>query len=110
MNMKMGAPALKANPKNDDPFALKEKYGMRMDNRSDMEEMNHGNIEMKEDKKPMPEMQHHNEMKDNRRMPQDSMPKMKMDMPMDAIPKEKMNMGDIEMAGMNMSDDFSYDF
>lgn len=110
MNMKMGAPALKANPKNDDPFALKEKYGMRMENRSDMEEMNHGNIEMKEDKKPMPEMQHNNEMKDNRRMPQDSMPKMKMDMPMDAIPKEKMKMGDIEMAGMNMSDDFSYDF
>lgn len=41
MDMKMGAPALKANPKKDDPMKLMHKYGMKMDH-----DMEHGDMNM----------------------------------------------------------------
>lgn len=91
MKMKMGAPALKANPKKDDRFAMKKKYGMQMDKEMDMGGMNH---------KDMKEMKHDNKME----MSKDTMTqqKMKMDMSMDTMPDVKME--------MNMSNDFGYDF
>lgn len=106
MNMKMGAPALKANPKKDERFAMKGKYGMQMDDSDNMKGMKHGNMKMKKEEKPMPEMQHQNKMEQQMKMPQDTMPKMKMDMEM---PSNQMPMSgnDIEM---KMTDDFSYDF
>jgi CopA family copper-resistance protein len=106
MKMKMGAPALKANPKKDNRFAMKKKYGMQMDQDMDMEGMNH---------KDMKEMKQENTME----MPEDTMPqqKMKMDMPMDTIPDDKMKMDmsksempSESMSGMNMSNDFGYNF
>ena len=129
MDMKMGAPALKANPKKDERFAMKEKYGMKMDGMEKMQVMQHGNMQMKEDKKPMPDMQHQN----HQQMQNDTMPKMHMeDMDKnsmsekrkDTVPKKryqgmgnmegmqpaKMKMDDSNMAGMNMGDYFSYDF
>ena len=106
MNMKMGAPALKANPKKDERFAMKEKYGMQMDNSDNMKGMKHDNMKMKKEEKPMPEMQHQNKMEQQMKMPQDTMPKMKMDMEM---PSNQMQMSGHDM-GMKMTDDFSYDF
>lgn len=91
MKMKMGAPALKSNPKKDDRFAMKKKYGMQMDKEMDMGGMNH---------KDMKEMKQENKME----MSKDTIPqqKMKMDMSMGTMPDVKME--------MNMSNDFSYDF
>ena len=102
MDMKMGAPALKANPKKDERFAMKEKYGMKM------EGMQHGNMEMKEDKEPMPEMQHQT----NKEMQHDTIPKMKMEGMdnMEGMQHGQMKMGSDAMAGMSMGSDFSYDF
>ncbi len=45
MKMKMGAPALKANPGNDERYEMKEKYGMQMDGM----QMDHSKMEMKKD-------------------------------------------------------------
>lgn len=114
MKMKMGAPALKANPKKDDRFAMKEKFGMQMDEGMDMsgmEGMNQG--------KKKTDMSHD---KMNMEKPKD---KMKMDMLKDTVPHDKMKMDmphekmDMDMpidkpkagmSGMNMSSDFGYDF
>lgn len=106
MDMKMGAPALKANPKKDERFAMKEKYGMQMDDSGDIKGMKHGNMKMKKEEKTMPEMQHQNKTEQQMNMPQDTMPKMKMDMDMSS---NQMQMAGHDM-GMKMADDFSYDF
>jgi len=106
MDMKMGAPALKANPKKDERFAIKEKYGMQMDNSEKMKGMKHGNMKMKKEEKPMPEMQHQNKMEHPMNMPQDTMPKMKMEMPANQM---QMSGHDMDM-NMNMMNDFNYDF
>lgn len=43
MDMKMGAPALKFNPKKDEPYKMMEKWGMQMkDEMGAMQEMDHG--------------------------------------------------------------------
>ncbi len=114
MKMKMGAPALKANPKKDDRFAMKEKYGMQVD--EGMDTVPHDKMKMDMPMDTMP----HDKMKMEK--PND---KMKMDMPMDTVPHDKMKMDmshekmDMNMptdkpmegmSGMNMSSDFSYDF
>jgi FtsP/CotA-like multicopper oxidase with cupredoxin domain len=49
MKMKMGAPALQFNPTNPDPYELKEKWGMKMDEMQ-MDGMDHGNMKMDKDK------------------------------------------------------------
>ena len=129
MNMKMGAPALKANPKKDERFAMKKKYGMQMDNMNmgGMKGMNHDKMDMPKDTMPMSKMKMKEEMgmsnvkemnHDKMDMPKDtmSMNKMKMkeemgmsnmkemnhdkmDMPKDTMPMGEMKMGD----GMGMS-------
>ena len=96
MDMKMGAPALKTNPKKDERFEIKKKYGMKM------KDMEHGEMQMKENKKPMPEMQHQN----HQEMQHDTMTKKKME----GMQHGQMNMDGGDMAGMNMGNDFSYDF
>ena len=129
MKMKMGAPALKANPKKDERFAMKKKYGMQMDNMNmgGMKGMNHDKMDMPKDTMPMSKMKMKEEMgmsnvkemnHDKMDMPKDtmSMNKMKMkeemgmsnmkemnhdkmDMPKDTMPMGEMKMGD----GMGMS-------
>jgi len=98
MDMKMGAPAMKANPKKDTRFAMKKKYGMQMDmsekEKGKMEGMQHGKMKKQEEMQTM----NHDKME----MSKDSMSMGKKDM--------KMNMPEDKMAGMNMSNDFSYDF
>ncbi len=101
MDMKMGAPAMKANPKKDTRFAMKKKYGMQMDmsekEKGQMEGMQHGKMKKQEE---MPTMNH-----DKMEMSKDSMSMEKKDMKMN-MPEDKMD----KMGGMNMSNDFSYDF
>lgn len=99
MKMKMGAPALKANPKKDERFAMKKKYGMQMGDMDmeGMKGMNHDKMEMPKDTMLMSKMK---EMKHG-----------KMDMPKDTMPMSKMKMGDIMgMSSMNMGGAFDYDF
>ncbi|WP_034892152.1 multicopper oxidase domain-containing protein [Gillisia sp. Hel_I_29] len=48
MKMKMGAPALQFNPKDPDPYELKEKWGMQM-NDMKMGEEDHSKMNMKKD-------------------------------------------------------------
>ena len=100
MDMKMGAPALKANPKKDERFAMKEKYGMKMEGMDNMQGMKHGNMQIKKDKKPMPKMQ------------ADTIPKKKMKEMnhMKGMQHGQNKMSGDGMTGMNMGDDFSYDF
>jgi CopA family copper-resistance protein len=102
MKMKMGAPALKANPKKDGRFTMKEKFGMQMGEGTDMSGMGHDKMKMPEDTMSM----------DNGKMdmPMDTMShsKMEMDNPMDKNMPMDMNME--SMSNTDMSAEFSYDF
>ena len=119
MKMKMGAPALKANPKKEERFAMKKKYGMQMDN-MDMGGMNHGKMKehkegMNHDKMNMPkDTMSMNKMKMKEEMSISNMKEMnhdKMDMPKDTMPMNKMKMKEeMSMSSMNMGGAFDYDF
>jgi len=118
MDMKMGAPALKSQPKKDERLAMKKEYGMQMGGMSD-KEMNHSDMKMAKDTMS----RNHHTMKmakdtmsrnhHTMRMVKDNMHMNPGDMDM---PKDNMEMGEtdqvaIKMKGsMNMSSDFSYDF
>ncbi len=112
MKMKMGAPALKAKPKKDTRFAMKEKYGMKMDKKMDMnkmEGMKHGKMKMNKDSMSMNKMDmskmegmKHDKMKMN----EDSISMHKMDVSeMDGMnhDKMKMNKDSMSMNKMDMS-------
>ncbi|HEY9170584.1 MAG TPA: multicopper oxidase domain-containing protein [Lutibacter sp.] len=64
MDMKMGAPALKSNPKKDEPHKMKEKWGMKMEKGMKMESMNHSEMDQapKEPKKEGMEGMDHSKM------------------------------------------------
>lgn len=138
MDMVMGAPATKFRPKKDERFAMMKKYGMQMDHEmSDpgnmqmdhkMEGMNDmkksDDAGKKHDMKNMPKhemkdslkMNHHKmDGMDEMKKPTDSGQKQKMH-DMKNMPKKemndskKMNPGMKGMSGMNMSDEFNYDF
>ncbi len=93
MDMKMGAPALKFNPKKDDRYEMKEKYGMKMDDMKDMDMPNSGkNSSMSK-----------------------SMDHSKMDMEKDSSAnKEKMKMDhskmDMKMDDMDLFAEYNYDY
>ena len=62
MKMKMGAPALKANPGKDERYEMKEKYGMQMDGMQmdgmQMDGMNHSKESMNKMNDVKPALQH----------------------------------------------------
>ena len=64
MKMKMGAPALKANPGKDERYEMKKEFGMQMD---DME-MNHSNMDMKKDTMMMDQSKMHHSKMDMKKM------------------------------------------
>ena len=97
MDMRMGAPALKANPNEDERFAMREKYGMQMEEMGNMNGMSHEDMQQQENDKPMPRMQ------------QDTMPNNVMEN-MNTTHQGQIKMDDGDMVGMNMGNDFSYDF
>lgn len=94
MDMKMGAPALKSNPKKDEPYKMKEKWGMKM------EGMNHSEVDQTPKapkKESMEEMDHS---------------KMDMKMKPDSIPLdgEDSTKKDDGMQGMKLFSEYNYDY
>lgn len=86
MDMRMGAPALKANPNEDERFAMREKYGMQMEDMGNMNGMSHEDMQQ-----------------------QDTMPNNVMEN-MNTMHQGQIKMDDGSMASMKMGNDFSYDF
>lgn len=116
MDMKMGAPALKSNPKKDEPYRMKEKWGMKMQG-MDHSKMNQGPESSTE--KKMQGMDH-SKMK----MPVDSTKTREMDhskmdhSKMDMKKESDSNSSDEkhpakkegEMKGMDMFSEYNYDY
>jgi CopA family copper-resistance protein len=100
MDMKMGAPALKSNPKKDEPHKMKEKWGMKMEKGMKMEGMNHSEMDQTPKapkKESMEEMDHS---------------KMDMKMKPDSIPLDEKNLTkkDDGMQEMQMFSEYNYDY
>ncbi|MEZ4802269.1 MAG: multicopper oxidase domain-containing protein [Gelidibacter sp.] len=109
MDMKMGAHALKFQPKKDEQFEMKEEYGMKMDGMG----MDHSKMDMKNDNTQMD----HSKMdmkKDTMKMDHSKMEHSKMNMTKDTMKmdmnEKNMDMGDMKMGGMDMFSEFNYDY
>src|SRR5660398_255435 len=90
MDMKMGAPALKFRPRKDEPYKMKQKWGMQM------EGMDHSKIGMPIDSTKTKEMDH-------------SMMGMKMEP--DSIPSDGGDtMKNDGMQGMELFSEYNYDY
>ena len=121
MDMKMGAPALKYHPKKDEPYKMKEKWGMKMEgmdhskmnqspesaNEDGMQKMDHSKMKMPVDSTKTKEMDH-SKMK----MPVDStktneIDHSKMKMPVDSTKTKEMDhsMMDMKMNADSISKD-----
>ncbi|MDG1871924.1 MAG: multicopper oxidase domain-containing protein [Flavobacterium sp.] len=126
MDMKMGAPALKFNPKKDERYEMKEKYGMKMDHsKMDMEKdssenketmkMDHSKIDMNKNSSKNKEMvkMDHSKM-DMKKDSSGNKETMKMDhSKMDASSsKDKMKKDGMKMDDMNMDmfAEYNYDY
>lgn len=92
MDMKMGAHAIKFQPKKDERFKMKEEYGMPMDKMSGMD-MGKPKDSMGMDHSKMKGMK----MEDSKRS------KMDMSQPKDAMKKES-------MVGMDLFSEYNYDY
>jgi CopA family copper-resistance protein len=112
MNMRMGAPAMKFNPSNEEPQEMMNNWGMQMDGKMDMKgtdhsKMKHGvkkdeGMNMSGDKEGMDdnmEGMDHSEM-NHKKNP---------DMDMNGMDK-KMSNSDGKMNGMNMFSEYNYDY
>lgn len=95
MKMRMGAPALKFNPKKDDPKKMMDNWGMKMD---EMQGMDHSNMNHEK----MADMPGMNMSKDSMQMDSVKQPGMKA--------KEMTGMNMEEMKGMNMFSEYNYDY
>jgi CopA family copper-resistance protein len=92
MDMRMGAPALKFRPKKDDPQKMKEKWGMRMDGKINMDSM---------------------QGMTNSNMQQKDTTGSSMMMQMDSVSKNNTNGMNMDMGDMkegNQSDDNNYNY
>lgn len=96
MDMKMGAPALKSHPKKDEPYKMKEKWGMKM------EGMDHSKMKMPVDSTKTKEMDH------------SKMDHSKLDMKMEpdsiTLDKKYSTKKDDGMQGMDMFSAYNYDY
>ncbi len=120
MKMKMGAPALKANPGKDERYEMKEKYGMQMDGMQ-MDGMDHSKESMNkmndvkpalQHKKPKDTVQHntkHEELpsisKPMDEMDHSKMDHSKMEMKKDTMMMDHSKMNMEESSKMDMSSD-----
>lgn len=94
MDMKMGAHALKFQPKKDERYEMKEEYGMQMDGMSmDHSKMDHSKMAMKDEKMDM-------------NMSKDSTSKKKMDHSKMDLDEKEMD----DMEGMQMFSEYNYDY
>lgn len=100
MKMKMGAHAIKFQPKKDERFEMKEEYGMKMDGM----EMDHSKMDHSKMKMP----------KDSMKMDHSKMDHSKMNMPEDSPKmdhsKMDMNSEPMQMEGMGMNSEYTYDY
>ncbi len=95
MDMKMGAHALKFQPKKDERFEMKEEYGMQMAGMNMAgDEMNHGNKKME-----MPKDSTMKEKMDHSKMDHS---KMNMEKSKDSTMKEKMDHSKMNHSKLNM--------
>nr|WKN38601.1 multicopper oxidase domain-containing protein [Tunicatimonas sp. TK19036] len=118
MKMKMGAPAMKANPKKSEPYAMMDKWGMQMEGSMDMSDMKNMNDTMSGHPmkdQPMPEDSMAQQEMDHARMDHsmnhpknaEMTDKKGMDMKMDSASSKSMHHSDMsamKMSGMDMSD------
>jgi CopA family copper-resistance protein len=100
MKMKMGAHAIKFQPKKDERYEMKEEYGMKMDGMEmDHSKMDHSKMEMP---------------KDSMKMDHSKMDHSKMNMPEDSpkMDHSKMDMKNepMQMEGMGMNSEYTYDY
>jgi hypothetical protein len=103
MDMKMGAHALKFQPKKDERFQMKEEYGMRMD------EMNQPADEAGMDKTSEKNMDMPKDSMMNKKMDHSKMDHSKMNMEMSK--DLKMDKDDMKgMDGMDMFSEYNYDY
>jgi len=116
MDMKMGAPALKFNPRKDEPYKMKAKWGMQMEKGMKMEGMDHSEMDQSPEASKMNGMEEvdHSKM----RMPIDSMKTKEMDHSMmdmkmepDSIPSDGGDtMKNDGMQGMELFSEYNYDY
>lgn len=112
MDMKMGAHALKFQPKKDERYKMKEEYGMQMD---DMKMDDMKGMHMKDGEMKMPKDSVMNDKMDHSKMDHSEMDMkkdtMKMDhSEMDMKKDSKVNMDHMHMDGMNMFSEYNYDY
>jgi CopA family copper-resistance protein len=126
MDMRMGAPAMKLNPSEEEPQEMMEDWGMKMDHagmRHDMRGMKHRKgMEMPGDSMKKQDMKHaemdhsrmdHGQPNGSRSMEGDSthsMEGMKMDNMEDAKDGTGGGMDDMDMTGMDMFAEYNYDY
>lgn len=104
MDMKMGAHALKFQPKKDARFEMKEEYGMKMD----AMQMNDGEMKMSKDSIMNDKMDHSQMDHSKTNIKRDTM---KMDHSNMAMNKgSKGNSDDEQMDGMSMFSEYNYDY
>ncbi len=117
MDMKMGAHALKFQPKKDERYEMKEEYGMQMDGM----QMDHSNMGMKNEKMDMKMSKDSmmNDTMDHSKMDHSKMKmddgEMNMDMSNDSMMDKKMDhskmkMDTMQMEGMGMFSEYNYDY
>ena len=122
MKMKMGAPALKYNPGKDEPYKMKEKWGMQMDKDMKMEGMDHSEMEQSQEvtkKNGMEEIDHSKmqmpiDSTETKEMDHSMMDHSKMDLKMeqDSISSNGKfsNKKDDGMQGMGLFSEYNYDY
>lgn len=103
MDMKMGAPALKFNPKKDEPYKMKEKWGMKIEKGMKMEDtegMNHSKMNQTPEipKKDAMKGMDHSKMK----MPVDSTKTTEMDHSKMGMLQDSMKAKDVDQSMMEM--------
>ncbi|MDO9276381.1 MAG: multicopper oxidase domain-containing protein [Lutibacter sp.] len=103
MDMKMGAPALKFNPKKDEPYKMKEKWGMKIEKGMKMEVtegMNHSKMNQTPEipKKDAMKGMDHSKMK----MPVDSTKTTEMDHSKMGMLQDSMKAKDVDQSMMEM--------
>ena len=117
MDMKMGAPALKSNPRKDEPYKMKEKWGMQMDKGMQMEGMDQA---PKEPKKEGMEGMDHSKMgmpidstktkeMDHSKMDH-SMMDLKMETDSNPLDEKYSTKKDDGMQGMGLFSEYNYDY
>ena len=105
MKMKMGAHAIKFQPKKDERFILKDEYGMKMDH----SKMNHGVMKMKKDSTAY-KMMDHSKMNHSKMDHSNESKKHEMKKENDSMKMSEKSIDGTQMDGMPMNSEYNYDY